>query len=87
MKVGDRIRVQKYICRYPSHQDDYIVEEFRYCLGIFLSENDRTAQNFTPLCELYEPAPDAKKGYISNYGDYYDSYVQAFMNIPNEVSK
>lgn len=81
MKVGDFIRVQKYTMGYPHYQVDYVVEEFRHCLGIFLSGDDRTAQNFTPLCELYTPAPDAKKGYISHYGEYYDKYVQNFMNI------
>jgi len=84
MKVGDRIRVQKYICGVPAYTEDYTVESFRYSLGVFMSGEDRKAQNFTPLCKLYEPAPDAKKGYICNYGDYYDSYVQSFMNLPRE---
>ena len=83
MKVGDKIRVQKYIMGTPAYTDDYIVEEFRFCLGIFLSEEHRTAQLFTPLCELYSPAPDAKEGYIPNFGEYYDKYVQSFMNLPN----
>lgn len=84
MKVGDKIRVQKYTMGTPTHHDDYYVEEFRYCLGIFLSDAHRKAQDFTPLCELYEPAPDAVRGYIGNYGEYYDSYVQSFMNLPKD---
>jgi len=82
MKAGCKIRVQKYTMGCPTHTDDYIVEEFRFCLGIFLSENHRLAQEFTPLCELYEPALDAVKGYIPNFGEYYDKYVQGFMNLP-----
>jgi hypothetical protein len=85
MKAGDKIRVQKYICGIASHQDDYTVEEFRHCLGIFLSEDDRTAQEFTPLCELYEPAPDAERGYISNYGVYYTKHIQSWMDLPEET--
>lgn len=85
MKAGDRIRVQKYIMGHPSHTDDYTVEEFRHCLGIFLSGAHRTAQVFTPLCELYEPAPGAKQEYLSNFGEYYADHVQSFMNIPKET--
>ncbi len=84
MKIGDRIRVQKYIMGHAAYQDDYTVEEFRHCLGIFLSDCDRKAQRFTPLCDLYEPAPDAKQGYIPNYGEYYDSFVPSFMNLPRQ---
>lgn len=84
MQAGDKIRVQFYSRWGATDIKDYIVEEFRYCLGIFKTDDDRTAQNFTPLCELYIPAPDAKKGYISNYGEYYDKYVQDFMNLPRD---
>lgn len=85
MKAGDKIRVQKYIIGIPSHQDDYIVEEFRYCLGIFLSENHRKAQLFTPLCELYEPGADSKCDYISNFGEYQTEYVQSWMDLPKDT--
>lgn len=84
MKAGDKIRVQKYIMGFPTHYDDYTVEEFRYCLGIFLSGCHRQAQNFTPLCELYEPAPGAKQSYIPNYGEIYTDYVPSFMNLPKD---
>lgn len=85
MKAGDRIRVQKYTMGHPTHHDDYIVEEFRHCLGIFLNDSDRLAQHFTPLCDLYEPGPYAEKRYIANYGEYYTEWVQSFMNLPREV--
>jgi len=84
MKAGDKIRIQKYILGYPSELEDYTVEEFRYCLGIFLDEDRRKAGSFTPLCELYEDGPDSKEDYISNYGSYRTNQVQAWMNIPKD---
>jgi len=82
MEAGNKIRIQKYIMGHASHTDDYIVEEFRHCLGVFLSEQAREAGCFTPLCELYEPGPDSKQNYISNYGEYWTNQVQAWMDIP-----
>lgn len=82
MKPGDRIRIQFYMYGKPSTQKDYTVEEFRYCLGVFLSDNDRTAGRFTPLCELYEPSPESEQRYISNYGEYHTNMVQSWMDIP-----
>ena len=84
MREGDRIRVQKYIMGHASHCDDYTVEKFRHCLGIFLSNNHREAGNFTPLCDLYEPGPDSEQKYISNYGAHYTNMVQAWMDLPRE---
>jgi len=82
MKIGDKIRLQFYIFGKPSHCEDYIIEEFRFCLGIFKSASHRQAGNFTPLCELYEPGPDSERKYISNYGEYYTNPVQSWMDIP-----
>ena len=83
MKPGDRIRVQLYSSfGHETEQKDLEVEVFRHCLGVFLSENDRTASNFTPLCKLYEPGPDSEEQYIPNYGMYYTNQVQAWMDIP-----
>ena len=83
MEAGNRIRVQKYIIGHPSYTEDYTVEEFRYCLGIFLSDDHKRANNFTPLCELYERGPDSESDYISNYGETYTNPVQGWMDIPN----
>ena len=82
MKAGDRIRIQRYLNGYPIEQTDHIVEEFRHCLGIFLSKECREAGEFTPLCELYEPGPDSEQKYISNHGEYYTNMVQAWMDLP-----
>lgn len=82
MKAGDRIRIQFCIHGHRLEQKDYTVEEFRYCLGVFLSKEDREAGRFTPLCELYEPGPESEKKYISNYGEYYTNLVQGWMDIP-----
>jgi hypothetical protein len=78
MKAGDRIRVRGGW----GDLTDYTVEEFRYCLGIFASEDHRKAQQFTPLCELYERGPESENDYISNFGEYYTNPVQAWMDIP-----
>jgi len=79
MKAGDKIRV------FTIYGDttDFTVEEFRFCLGVFASEQHRQASNFTPLCELYEKGPDSKDDYICNFGEYYTNPVQAWMDIPN----
>ena len=77
MKAGDRIRVSHYY-----GNEDFTVEEFRFCLGFFESDEHRKAGQFTPLCELYEKGPESVEGYISNFGTYYTNPVQAWMDIP-----
>lgn len=85
--IGKRIRVQKYTMGHPTHQDDYTIEEYRHCPGIFLSKAHRTACEFTPLCELYDPAPGAERRYLSNHGEYYDEWVQGWMDLPTPVAR
>ncbi len=83
MKAGDRIRLTQYIMgTYANGTKDYTVEEFRYCLGVFESEDHRTAGKFTPLCDLYESGSETQQKYISNYGEYMTNQVPSFMNIP-----
>ena len=77
MKAGDRIRVFFYY----GHED-FTVEEFRWCLGFFRSEAHRTAESFTPLCELYEAGPESEQKYIENFGTYDTEQVQAWADIP-----
>jgi len=81
MKKGDKIRVTFYIVGRPSHTKDFIVEEFRYCLGIFTSEQARLAGNFTPLCKLYKPGPSSEEKYIPNYGAYFTNMIPAWINL------
>jgi hypothetical protein len=80
MKAGDRIRI---IYHRFGETEDYTVEEFRYCLGVFLTEQRRQAEDFTPLCELYEPGPDSEKKYIGNYGEHHTNMVQAWADLPS----
>ena len=82
MKAGDRIRLDVGWHGMYTDLQDFTVEEFRYCLGIFKSESHRKAGVFTPLCELYENGPDSECKYIGNFGEYYTNQVPAFMNIP-----
>ena len=87
MKAGDRIKVQYYICGTAAYWEEHTVEEFRYCLGFFRSEDARTANNFTPLCELYAPGPESEHKYLSNYGEYYTNPVQSWADIPRPTQE
>ena len=82
MKEGDKIRVFTYIMGHRTGTKDLVVEKFRHCLGVFESELDRTASNFTPLCDLYRPGPDSEQKYIPNYGEYHTNMVQVWMDLP-----
>lgn len=84
MKIGDKIRVQAYIFGCPVETRDYIVEEFRFCLGFFRTEAHRTAGKFTPLCSLYERGPESKTEYIPNFGEYYTNPVPSWMDLPKD---
>ena len=77
MKSGDKIRLRDHY----GDCEDFVVEEFRYCLGIFKSDMDRKAGAFTPLCNLYEPGAESEKKYLSNWGEYTTNKVQAWMDI------
>jgi len=87
VKAGDRIRVFQYIMGIQVGTRDYTLEMFRDCLGFFRDEDHRLAQEFTPICELYEPAPDSEDGYIPNHGPYKTKWVPAFMELPTESPK
>lgn len=77
-KVGDEVRVMRFIFGHFSHFDTFRLEEFHYCLGFFQSDAHRADSQFTPLCELIEPAPDSTKGYWSHYGEYFNEYVTTY---------
>lgn len=81
MKAGDRIRLDCGWAGMYSDMQDFTIEEFRFCLGIFQSEQHREAGDFTPLCDLYESGPESENKYISNYGDYNTNEVPRFMSI------
>lgn len=82
MRAGNRIRVTTYCMGHADGYEDFTVEEFRHCLGIFRSPQDREAGNFTPLCELFERGPDSQNKYISNYGEYVSDMVQGWSDLP-----
>lgn len=84
MKAGNKIRVFETMCGHIIGTQDYIVEEFRYCLGIFESDEHRKAERFTPLCEIYETGAYSENKYISNFGDYVTNQVQAWMDLPSD---
>ena len=84
IKAGDRIRVR--FVPYPNCEEfeEYTVEEFRGCLGIFETGSCRKAQEFSPLCSLYRKSRDAVQGYIPNYGEYWDKWEPAFEKIEED---
>lgn len=82
MKAGDKIRINWFDFGYWDGVEDYVVEEFRYTLGIFRSEQHRVAGVFTPLCELYYRGPESENAYLSNFGEYTTNLVQGWSDIP-----
>lgn len=84
MKAGDKIRCFETMNGHVIGTNDFTVEEFRYCLGIFESEGHRVMQRFTPLCELYVPSPGSERAYMSNMGEYHTKYVQYWMDLPRD---
>ena len=82
MKAGDRIRVDMGWEGMYSDYQDFTVENFRYCLGIFASDQHREAGKFTPICDMYERGPESKTLYICNFGEYTSNLVQGFSNLP-----
>lgn len=76
--VGDRIRIEGQW----SNSFSLTVEMFRDCLGVFLTDQHRTAGKFTPLCELYGFGAGSANGYISNFGEYIKNPVAEWMQLP-----
>ncbi len=81
MKAGDKIRCREYLMGVSTGTSDFTVEEFRFCLGVFQSDQHREAGRFTPLCDLYERGPESEDKYISNFGEYVSNQVPMFMNL------
>lgn len=81
MKAGSRIRLDVGQRGLWTDLQDFTVEEFRYCLGIFYDDEHRKAGQFTPLCELYESGPESESDYICNFGQYFTNKVPSWMDI------
>ena len=83
LALDDCIRLATYTMgRLDGGHSDYVIEEFRGCLGIFRSPQEREAGHFTPICNLYGEGPYSKEKYIGNYGTYWTKLVPIWMNIP-----
>jgi hypothetical protein len=76
--VGDWIRLTGWY----GQTYDLEVEMFRDCLGVFQSDQHRTAGRFTPLCELYEAGAGSERDYTPNFGEYIKNPVASWMQIP-----
>ena len=75
---GDRIRLEFNYGR----TEDFTVEKFRDCLGVFQSASHRTAGRFTPLCEMYGHGAGSESSYIGNFGEYVKNPVALWMQLP-----
>lgn len=80
MKAGDKVKVK---LGYDKHPDwrEFKLEEFRYALGIFRSEEHRVMGKFTPLCELYEGGDDSETEYMPHMGEYFTNPVPVFYKV------
>lgn len=79
--AGDKIRIE-------GHWGNvYIrrVELFRDCLGVFLTQSDRNAGDFTPLCELYGFGAGSSNEYEPNHGQYVANPVALFSQVPSDT--
>lgn len=83
IKAGNFIRLQHEY----GYLMDFVVEEYQFCLGVFMSESHRRAGDFTPLCILYGPGPDSEEQYEPNYGQYKDNLVPGWMDITEIVHR
>ncbi len=84
MQAGDKIRLDCGLDGMYKDLQDFTVEEFRFCLGIFKSEDHKKADRFTPLCKLYERGPESERDYISNFGEYTTNMVPSWMDLPRD---
>lgn len=81
MLVGDIIALEVHVMGKPTGEwQEFVVEEFRDCLGVFLSDQHRTAGRFVPLCDLYQPGLKSEEKYIPNFGSYYTNMVPQWQN-------
>lgn len=83
LKNGDRIRLEMGY----FGTEDFTIETFRGCLGIFASHQHREASDFTPICSMYGRGAESEDKYISNYGEYVTNEVPMWMNLPKEETK
>lgn len=81
MQAGDRIRLELTMMGHKIGTEDYTVEMFRDCLGIFKDEDCRVTGYFTPLCELYGRGPESEDKYRPNFGEYVTNQVPIYMNL------
>lgn len=68
LKVGDKVLVKWHNGFYPE-EGVFVLEEYIFCLGFFRTEDHRTMHDFTPLCDLMQPADD-RRDYMCNIGSY-----------------
>ena len=81
--VGDKIMIDGNWGRVYIRR----VEMFRDCLGVFLSQSQRNAGEFTPLCEMYGHGAGSSEGYESNHGPYVKDPVALWSQVPPDTAE
>lgn len=84
MEAGRKIRLMTNYMGFETGYEEFTVEEFRYCLGVFESDEHRRAGKFTPLCNLYYNGPESRQEYISNFGEYMTNQVPAWIELADK---
>lgn len=79
-KVGDTIRIVRDHSWYGTEVLIFTLEEFRFCLGFFHTEEHRKCGKFTALsdCKLYGDGPETEEDYICNFGPYRTNQVPLY---------
>ena len=85
VETGDKIALKYYYDETFSHEDIFEVVYFRFALGVFLSEDAKKAEHFTPLCELYKKSENSTQEYIGNYGEYFTNKIPAWRIVEKKV--
>jgi len=80
MKEGDKIRIFGTM----EGDIDLTVEKFRHCLGVFLNEDSRRIERFTPLCKLYGRGPESEDKYIDGCGEHVTNLVPLWGDVPRD---
>lgn len=84
VNAGDKIQLDLGWDGMTVDLQDFTVEEFRFALGVFLSDDHRKMKKFTPLCELFCDGPNSEKEHMPHYGEYSTNQVPSFKLLRSE---
>lgn len=85
VKEGDKIALKYYYSKDVWEEEIFDVVYFRFALGVFISDDAKKAEHFTPLCDLYEKSESSTQEYIGNYGEYVTHKKPAWRIVEKKV--